>query len=142
MTIQKVDRPLGLAILAVLEIIVSIVAILGGVILIISGALLADIIAQYAQYIFPPEFFTGIMAILGAGALIIGVIGIIIGWGLWNGKDWARIITIIFAILGIILGLFPLINLDVTGLISVAIDIIIIYYLTRPNVVAFFKQPV
>jgi len=45
LTIQKVDRPLGLAILAVLEIIGSIVAILGGVILIISGALLADIIA-------------------------------------------------------------------------------------------------
>ena len=82
------------------------------------------------------------MAILGAGVFIMGAIGIIIGWGLWNGKDWARIIMIIFLILGIISGLFPLIYLDISGLVGVAIDIIIIYYLTRPHVVAFFKQPV
>ncbi|MCP8304924.1 MAG: hypothetical protein H3Z50_05610 [archaeon] len=144
MITSKVERPLGVAILAVLGIIGSILAIVGGVIFIVSGTFLAEAIeAAIAQYGIIPGVDIGLIlasiAIIGAVVLVIGVIGVIIGWGLWKGRNWARIIVIIFSILGIISGLLPLIYLDISGLVGVVIDIIIIYYLTRPHVVAFFK---
>ncbi|MCP8309884.1 MAG: hypothetical protein L6M37_04105 [Candidatus Methylarchaceae archaeon HK02M1] len=144
MTTSKVERPLGVAILAVLGIILSILVIIGSVMLIVSVPFLADFIeAAIAQYGMIPIVDIGwilaFLAIIGAVSLVIGVIWFILGWGLWNGKNWARIIVIVFSILGIIGGLLPLVYLDVSGLVVVVIDIIVIYYLTRPHVVAFFK---
>jgi hypothetical protein len=76
-------------------------------------------------------FLTGIGVVL----LILAIVGFVMTWGLWSGKSWARIITMILAIIGIITGIFSLPG----NLISIIIDIVILYYLTRPQIKAYYQ---
>ncbi len=73
-------------------------------------------------------------AVGGGTIAVIGLIYIIIALGFLKGWKLWWYLGVIFAILGIIGGLlmFPV------GLVAVIIDIIILWYLFRDNVKAFF----
>ena len=73
-------------------------------------------------------------AVGGGTVAVIGLIYIIIALGFLKGWKLWWYLGVIFAILGIIGGLlmFPV------GLVAVIIDIIILWYLFRDNVKAFF----
>lgn len=87
---------------------------------------------------------TGIFAslgiIVGGFAIIIGLFQLIIAWGLWTGKKWAWFLALIFGILGVIFGILGLIGGGMTGIVSLLINAIIVYYLLRPEVKAFFGR--
>jgi hypothetical protein len=72
---------------------------------------------------------------IGLVLLILAILGFIMTWGLWSGKSWARTITMILAVIGIITGIFSLPG----SLISILIDIVILYYLTRPSIQDYYK---
>jgi predicted membrane protein len=55
-------------------------------------------------------------------------------WGLWSGKSWARTITMILAVISIVTSIFSLPG----SLISILIEIVILYYLTRPHIKAYY----
>jgi predicted membrane protein len=57
-------------------------------------------------------------------------------WGLWFGKSWARTITMILAVIGIVTGIFSLPG----SLVSILIDIVILYYLRLPEIKAYFAS--
>ncbi len=59
---------------------------------------------------------------------VIGALYFLTAWGLWTGQNWARIIAIILAILGLLN--FP---------IGTVISIIILIYLFKSDVKAYFK---
>jgi hypothetical protein len=80
---------------------------------------------------FTTAFLTGIGIVL----LILAVLGFIMTWGLWSGKSWARTITIILNAISILTGIFSLPG----SLISILISIGILYYLTRPNIKAYYQ---
>ena len=71
----------------------------------------------------------GIFAIFGAffglRFLIIGIIGLILFYGLWNLKGWAWLWTLIVNILGILGGIMD----PIANIIGLAISIIIVIYL-------------
>jgi uncharacterized membrane protein (DUF2068 family) len=71
---------------------------------------------------------------IGLVLLVLAVLGFIMTWGLWSGKSWARTITMILAVIGIVTGIFSLPG----NLISILIDIVILYYLTRPHIKAYY----
>jgi len=48
---------------------------------------------------------------------------------LFTGRNWARILMIIGAVL------------DIITIAGILLGIILLWYLTRPRVVAYFKQP-
>ena len=59
--------------------------------------------------------------------VVIGLVELFLAWGLYTGRGWARIVALVFAVIGLI------------GIpIGTIISIIILYYLTRPNVKAYF----
>ena len=134
------ERPLGVSILAVLSILFGALAVIGGIILASFGSIFMEplLIGMNMSDGMPAgfmgffSFFFYAMAIV---LIISGLISVIIGYGLWNGKEWARILAIIFSVLGIIWGIFTL----PAGIIGIIINGIILWYLTRPHVVSFFK---
>lgn len=118
-------RPLGVTIVAVLQ-------FLGGALLILAGAVLAalpQLLAPGLGYLFGG---------LGAFVMIIGALALIIGWGLWTGKSWAWWLTVILEALGLVFSLLSLALGDPTGIVSLIIAAIILYYFFKPHVKAFF----
>lgn len=115
-------RPVGVTILAVLEIISGIVGIVGGIFFAtIAGLLDVD--------------FLGAIGGIVAGILVaIGIASFVMAWGLLEGKPWAWTFTLILTIISVV---FELAGANIVGLI---IDAIVLYYLFRPHVKAFFGK--
>jgi hypothetical protein len=123
-------RPTGVAILAILEAFVGVYYLITG----FSEFLTAAIIRSLALSGIAPDILPMIPRVLGVMLIIVGLLSILLAWGIWRGKGWARMAALVFAILAIILSL---ISFHILGLV---IDVIIVYYLTRPNVKKFFTK--
>jgi hypothetical protein len=116
------DKPSGVVLLAILQLLQALAALAVGVLALIAGALLLPIFGLILAF-FP---------------LLLGIIGLILFYGLWNLKSWAWLWALIINILGILLGLFG--NLaDITNLIQLALSVIIVIYLLMPATKAHFK---
>ena len=72
---------------------------------------------------------TGFFVFLGILLVGIGVLYFFIARGLWKGKNWARIVVIIFSSLGVLNGLYSLVHFSIFGLIGLAVNAFIVYYL-------------
>ncbi len=114
------DRPLGVTILGILQILGGILSIVAGFGLIALAALMTGL-----ELLF--------MAI-GAMTLILGIVGLIVGWGLYTMKSWAWMIAIILNIINIILAIYPSFNI-----MSMIIPIIIILYLNQADIKSRFR---
>lgn len=159
---QKKNRPIGVTIIAILTIISGILLlILGG-----SGALVALMVPFTAttavsnnsndiQSVGPN--FGMILLVTGITALIIGIGYLVVSYGLLKGKIWAWKITIVLTILSIAVQIISgitdsIFTVSITDdssavaagfmglIIGIAINIIILYYLYRPHVMAFFGK--
>jgi hypothetical protein len=103
------------------------------------------------------QFFGGIGIVIGSIVLAVGIGYLVVSYGLLKGKGWAWIVTIILTIIAIITQVISVISTStltqslttdvaalVSGIIShiigIAINGIILYYLYRPNVKAFFGR--
>ena len=93
-------------------------------------------------------------------AIALGLLDFAIAYGLWNGQNWSRILVMIFSILGIIGGagmivaptfilMMPIPKhlvsvfstiLIVAGMVAIILNLVILLYLTRPHVKAFFEE--
>ena len=151
--IQQRSRPGGITLLAILQGITSFFTLLGSVALLLLSAFfaaggwdlvpeeeLADALQQipWASTFTSVQFFaltTAFLAGIGLVLLIVAVLGFIMTWGLWSGKSWARIITMILAVIGVVTGIFNLPG----SLISILINVVILYYLTRPHIMAYYQ---
>jgi uncharacterized membrane protein (DUF2068 family) len=107
-------RPLGVTIIAILTIIGGIIFLASGLVLLIIG--------------------------IGIILLALGIAFLVMAYGLWKGKRWAWTITLILSAIGIILALVSIAFGNVGSILSVIIHGVVIYYLYRPNVKAFFGK--
>ncbi len=127
------ERPFGVTILAILTAINGIISF--GLV-----AFVGIIFAWIGEFV--PRALTGLFAIIAivvsVVAVIFGLIYLLLAWGLWSGKGWAWTITLILTILSLFGSLITVTS--GIGIVSLIIDILILYYLTRPHVKAFFGK--
>lgn len=116
---SRIRRPLGVTVLGILQIIGSLIMLLGGgasfvlgLITSARGGEVASLLGWIGLIIFPLAILSMIFAI-----------------ALFTGRNWARILMIIGAVL------------DIITIAGILLGIILLWYLTRPRVVAYFKQP-
>jgi len=121
---------MGVTILAILEALGAIYFLFIGVTEFLGTASIRSL----AYFGISHSVFSLIPRIIGTALLILGLVSIVLAWGLWIGKGWARAMALVFAVLGII------INLMSFHVIGIIIDAVIVYYLTRPNVKQFFTK--
>jgi hypothetical protein len=103
------------------------------------------------------QFFGSIGIVIGSIVLAVGIGYLVVSYGLLKAKRWAWIVTVILTIIAIITQVTSVISTsalteslatDITALLSgitahiigIAINGIILYYLYRPNVKAFFGK--
>ena len=76
----------------------------------------------------------GFMGVVGGMLIVIGIASFVVAWGLFTGKGWAWIVTIIITIISIILNIILIIFGTFESIIGLIINGIIIYYLYRASV--------
>jgi len=103
------ERPLGISIIAGLQM--------------IGGAILTLVGVSFFTYLRDFSIFF----------LLLGIFSFLIGWGLWKGKRWAWIIYVIVVALGI---LFSLSTFDLVSLIYAGL---ILWYMFQPHVKRYFR---
>jgi hypothetical protein len=90
------------------------------------------------------EMMGGFMAVLGgvftAIFAIIAVISFLIAGALFSGKRWGRTITIVFSIINLIIEAVSLVSGNPFAIASVILNIIILWYMWRPHVIAYFNK--
>jgi hypothetical protein len=110
------SRPIGISILAILTVI-------GGIIVLASGLTLV---------------YVGIGIIL----LALGIAYLIMAYGLWKGKGWAWTITLILSAVSVIVAIVSIYTGNAQAIFSLIINAVVIYYLYRPHVKAYFGKGV
>ncbi len=68
-----------------------------------------------------------------------GFLHLAIAYGLWTGQNWARIVSMILSVIGLLLSL-PALYLAPELVAVVAFALLVLYYFTRPRVKEYFKS--
>ena len=80
-------------------------------------------------------------AILGGGfLLVLGSASIIVSKGLYDGKGWSWTLLLVLSGFSVAGYLLNIVNGNKISIVGLIINIIIIYYLYRPNVRRFFSK--
>jgi lysylphosphatidylglycerol synthetase-like protein (DUF2156 family) len=125
---QQKHRPLGVTIIAILTIIGGIGFLASGIAAVVAAPFLSDM--------------EGLSAGIGAALMALGIAYFVMAYGLWKGKGWAWTITLVLSFIGIVLGIASIVTGNIGAVFHLIINIIVVYYLYRPNVKAFFGKPV
>jgi hypothetical protein len=129
-----VGRLVGVTILAILQTLLGILTLLGGIAMASVGFVLPEIIPHVRWFAFRSLIF-------GLGLVVFAFIDFILAYGLWNGKGWAWNGSLVFALIGIVFSVFSLfVNPRIGELVSLIIDLVIVYYLMQPRVHAYFGR--
>ena len=77
---------------------------------------------------------------IGAILIAIGIGYLAVSYGLLKGRGWAWSITLILSYIGIALAIVSIVTGNFLPIINLAINIVIVYILYRPQVKAFFGR--
>jgi hypothetical protein len=137
-------RPTGATVISIIEtvlgVLLSIVALgalflgsiaggLGGLSDVEGGAAVGGILAGLG-------FFFGIIAVL------LAVLYFAIAYGVWKGRPWAWTVGVVVSIIGLVFAVLGLTGgITVSTIISLALPIVVLYYLMQPEVKRWLGRP-
>jgi hypothetical protein len=132
------SRPTGVTIIAILNIIVGIIMLLGGIAFIAAGIALSslppsafedgnlaadDSDIDYFSGI-PPSLIGGGPIAIGSVMIVIGIVSFVVAYGLLKGLRWAWTVTIVLSIISIVLSVITAIA-TVQALVGLGLGIIL-----------------
>jgi len=123
------SRPILITIIAILEFLAGILALIAGIV-IVAGVITTADVPELANF-----------GSLGGGAMIVlGLIAIVIAGGFWNGWKIMWYLGFIFSAISIIFSIYTIVTTGTFAaeIIPIIINLIIIFYLTRQGVKEFF----
>ncbi len=132
MKLAAAVRPFGVTVLTVLEIVLGVLTLLGGMALLLVGFILPEVFPRV-------RYVAAGSALSGFGLVGLAIVDFIVAFGLWSGVNWARMLALIFAVFGIgfsVLSLF--LRPRVGEFIALMLDLVIVYYLMQPRVQSYF----
>lgn len=137
-------RPLGVSIIAILNVISGIIMLIGGVGLAAVGSALPTMTTVNpnagGQMALVGLLGGGAAAAAGAVLIVLGIVSFIVAWGLFKGKGWAWTVTIILSAISVIMGIVSLVGGNFGAVVNIIIAGVVIYYLYRPHVKAYFGK--
>ncbi len=90
-----------------------------------------------------PQSLLGSIGIAVGGVLLaLAIISFIVAYGLLKGLGWAWTVTVVLSIISIVLNAISIAAGNIASIISIIISGIILYYLYRPHVKAYFGKGV
>lgn len=142
------NRPIGVTIVAVLELVRSLMGLLIALGMFFFKDAFINAFFQNSEFQqstqqLPPGALQAGINIAGAFTLIGVLIGLLLAYGLFNLKRWAWIVTLIFAILGILSDVISLVQgqaMPGLSVLQLVISAVIVYYLLQPQVKRAFGR--
>jgi hypothetical protein len=145
------SRPTGVTIIAILNIIGGITMLLGGITLVAAGTIIPSLPPSAFQNGnltepnvnvsgIPLSFLGGTAIAIGSVLIAIGIVSFIVAYGLLKGMRWAWTVTVVLSIISIALNAISIATGNIGGIVSIIISAIILYYLYRPHVKAYFGK--
>jgi len=132
-------RPVGVTAIAILTWLRASFYALGGLMLIGVGHLSARLVSAIATDSFLERLVSGLGKTLGVCALAIAIGFVIVGFGLWQLKNWARVATLVLAAIWLLSALFGVARYPTAfHIVRVLVDVAILVYLLLPNVKRLF----
>ncbi len=138
------QRPTGVTIIAVLDFIGGAIVAIAGLLVFAGGSMLSGLLAG-ANAGAGSGVAAGLGAIVGVICLVFAALAIAIGIGLLKLMNWARILSVVLAALGILNTLRSITTIFhggssgiVVTLVVLAFDIWVIWYMFTPGVKAAF----
>jgi hypothetical protein len=136
----KPKRPTGVTVLAILDILGGIVGLAAGALFIGIAALASSNLAAQYPALGGISGIASILYALGALALVLGLVSIVVAVGFLGGKGWAWTLGIVVSVISIIISIVETVIGFSSNIIGIVFSIIIIYYLMRPHVKAYFGK--
>jgi lysylphosphatidylglycerol synthetase-like protein (DUF2156 family) len=147
------SRPIGVTIIAILNIIGGVIMLLIGLGLAIAGAIIPVVPqSEFQQQNLtagdidlsevPPSLVGGGILAIGGILIAIGILSFVVAYGLLKGRRWAWTLTVILSIISIVLAAISIAAGSIPSITSITISGIILYYLYRPHVKAYFGKAV
>jgi hypothetical protein len=138
------NRPTGVTVISVLYFISACLTLFVGVAFAIGGSLVKMFLRDADPRVMTMIASAGI--IVAVVCFFVALIPIIVGWGLWSLKEWARVTAIVLSSIVAALRLLRifllLLHFNVLGIIAslivIAIHGWIIFYLLKPHVKTAF----
>jgi hypothetical protein len=143
------NRPTGVTIIGILTII-------GGVLMLVSGITLAALASVFPlvastgdqatmlQSQIPssiPVEYLGIASLsVGTIFIIIGIVSLIVAYGLFKAKKWAWTANVALSIISIAMGIASIATGNIGSIVGIVISGAILYYLYRPHVKEYFGK--
>lgn len=132
-------RPIGVTAIAILSWLRASLYALGGLMLIGVGHLSARLMSTIASDSFLESLLSRVGRALGIGALLIALVYIVVGFGLWQLKNWARALTLALVGIWLLFGLLGLLRHPTPWhMVRVLVDVAILVYLMLPDVKRLF----
>ena len=146
-------RPAALTTVNILSIINGIVLLVGGVAsILIVPTLISSLLSNDLSNLtntedLSPQFGTvltnaiiNVVYIVSSVAIVLGLTWFGLAWGLFTGKGWAWLITVIFAIITVIVSFIGLLSGSITSIPTLIINGVILYYMYRPHIKSYFGR--
>jgi len=127
-------RPFGITLLAVMQIILGILELLGAV----AVAFVSFVLPEMFPHV---RFFAPRSMGSGLALFVFAFVEFILAYGLWKGKGWAWIGSLIFAVIGLVFSAFTLFMRPRVGeAIALVLNLVIMYYLMQPRVQSYLGK--
>ena len=134
MTTTAVGRPISVSVVAIVAFIQGIIAIAAGL-----GLIVERNDASLLEHI---DRSSGTLATYGVGSIIWGGLALLVGYGLWHGAGWARILVAILQILSLIGGILLLFSWNGyylwQGIWQIIVSLFVLWLLFNPRAEEFF----
>lgn len=97
------EVPTGIKVISVLYYIGAVFELIFAVLLFVGSGAIKTKVPLLA--VLGPFLIVGGIILLG-----LAVLSFFVGWGLWKAKKWARIVAIIFAVIGVLLAIIGMVQ--------------------------------
>jgi hypothetical protein len=138
-------RPLGVTVVAILAIINGTILVVGGVVALyfvpnIITSQMSDTLSNATDANGFTSAIITIVYIVGSVTIALGLAWLGLTWGLFTGKGWAWLITVILAIISVVFSVIGIGTASVTSIPTLIINGVILYYMFRPNIKSYFGR--
>jgi hypothetical protein len=135
-------RPTGATVIAVIEGIIGVLALLAGLLFMVGMSVVGGIAGSQTDTQGLGGVFAGVGIVFGVIIILIALLYLAIAYGVCKGRGWSWMLGMVVSIIAIVFGVLGLTGgISVGSIISLALPIVVVYFLWQPEVKRWLGRP-